>query len=147
MATGKRIRRVVRLATLLMSCLLAGTSLRADDLADLQGSWESEVKQQGATLKVVKTIVGQQETVEVFDKEKLVHRHVVLFSIEEHGDAKIFRYPPGQVTFGPRNGKELPGGAYLHRVKDDQWIAVFGMLKGDTGKVHAQVFRRVPPVQ
>lgn len=53
----------------------------ASELESLQGKWESRFQEHGKALRVLKIIDKNRETVETYDGDRLVHRHVV--SLEE----------------------------------------------------------------
>ena len=51
--------------------------VRAGDIDDLQGAWETTFEQNGRTYRAAKTIKNRIETVEVFDGERLMKRQSV----------------------------------------------------------------------
>ena len=52
----------------------------------------------------------------------------------------MFRWKNGKVTAGPQQGQALADGAFIYRLEQKQWTAVFGMLRTDTGPIYSQVF-------
>ena len=48
--------------------------------------------------------------------------------IKTDGDVKVFRWKNGKVTAGPQQGQALADGAFIYRLEQKQWTAVFGML-------------------
>ncbi len=126
---------------LLALCLVSRTAA-ADDLQTLQGTWETKVTSNGNEYRVEKVIDGQKETVRTFDGTMLLHEHVVEFEIKTDGDVKVFRWKNGKVTAGPQQGQALADGAFIYRLEQKQWTAVFGMLRTDTGPIYSQVFTR-----
>jgi len=117
--------------------------LFAGDLETLQGSWESTIQQNGKTLRIVKTIEGKSETLDVYLGKQLLRRHVVDFEIDDQGKVKTFAYRNGLITIGPTAGQKLPDGKYIYQLTKDRWTGVFGALNGDVGPVYLQIFRRV----
>jgi hypothetical protein len=79
-----------------------------------------------------------------FDGANLLHEHVVEFELKTDGDVKVFRWKNGKVTAGPQQGQPLADGAFIYRLEQKQWTAVFGMLRTDTGPIYSQVFTREP---
>ena len=117
-----------------------------DEFGDLQGTWEMVQTQNGIEQRVTKTIKDRTETVEVFVRGVLTQKHVVEFSIETFGPAKIFLWKNGQIIDGPNKGKQLPDGRFIFRIEDKTWVAVHGMLQNDRTAVTIEVFKRPPPV-
>lgn len=128
--------------------LLMGLSRRAsaDDLGDLQGQWEMKVRQNGMEQRIVKTVAGTTETVEVYAGEMLVHKHMVDFELKTFGPAKVFVWRNRRNLVGPNAGQKLPDGRYLYRLDKTRWIGIHGMLEGDRTDVLREVFERVVPV-
>ena len=112
------------------------------EVAALQGVWEARKERDGQPYEVSKEIVGYRETVRVTRAGKLEHEHAVEFELEQTGGIRIFRWKNGQVTAGPRQGQKMPDGAYVYRLKADQWIGVFGVTDKEEGPVYTEVFRR-----
>lgn len=119
--------------------------LLADDLTDLQGKWEMKTKSNGVELRVVKTIEGTKETLEVYEVDKLVQKHIVEFELTEFGPAKVFSWKLGQIVAGPRTGQKLPDGRCIYRLEKDMWIGVHGMLSGDLTGVLVEGYKRIAP--
>lgn len=123
--------------------ILLSPTLWAGDLESLQGQWEMSFQQQGRPLRVVKTIEGNRETVDVFDGEKLLKQHVVEFELETTDRVKIFTYRHGRVTRGHGTGQQVPDGSFIYRLSEDRWIGVYGVLRGDMGPGYTAEYRRV----
>lgn len=134
--------RLRNLLFVLATVVLPASSF-AGDLDSLQGSWETNFRQNERTYRAVKTIKGQTETVEVFDGEKLMKKHSVDFELDECDGIKTFTYRNGRVTFGAGAPTKLPDGKYIYRLDKDSWIGVFGALSTDSGPVYLQTFKRV----
>ena len=124
---------------------LMGRPVYGDDLADLQGKWELVLMQNGVEHRVIKTIEDQSETVEVFSNGQLTQKHVVDFTIEIAGSVKIFKWKNGRIIAGPYQGKNLPDGRFIFRLKDKKWIAVHGMLEGDRTDLMIERYVRPEP--
>ena len=115
----------------------------ASDLDKLQGDWETSFQQDGKVYRVIKTIKGQTETVEVLDGERVMKRHSVDFEIDERDGISTFTYRNGQVTFGPGSPAKLPDGKYIYRIEGDKWIGIFGAFTTDQGPAYIQTFKRL----
>ena len=132
--------------TLAISCaLFTVQSARADDLADLQGTWVMEQMQNGVVQRVTKTIKDKTETVEVFVNGVLTQKHVVDFTLDVTGPVKIFRWENGQIVGGPNKGQKLPDGKFLFRLEDKTWIGVHGLFRDDKGPLTVEVYKRPLP--
>jgi hypothetical protein len=138
------MRNVVLATLALLALCLVSRTAAADDVQSLQGTWETKVTSNGIEYRVEKSIDGQKETVRTFDGANLLHEHVVEFELKTDGDVKVFRWKNGKVTAGPQQGQPLADGAFIYRLEQKQWTAVFGMLRTDTGPIYSQVFTREP---
>ena len=85
------------LATLPSACI-------GSELESLQGKWESRFQEQGRALRVLKIIDKNRETVETYDGDKLVHRHVVTLEEKQAEGITVIHYGESEVTHGPRKG-------------------------------------------
>ena len=115
----------------------------ADDLARFQGVWEMTGTSRGKPFRVVKTIVGATETVEVYFDSELTQKHHVDFELHSHGPARVFVWKNGRITAGPRAGQALPDGRCIYRMHGDTLTCVHGMLDGDRKPFLREVYRRV----
>ena len=120
----------------------------ADDIALFQGTWEMKGVNAGVPIRVVKTIDGNNETVEVYSNGILTQKHHVKFELRAFGPAKVFLWKNGQITAGPRAGQGLPDGRFIYKIDKNTLIGVHGMLEGDKTSVLREVYKRVgdPPV-
>ncbi len=119
----------------------------ADDMLDLQGKWQMTSIRNGVEQRVVKTVAGATETVEVYIDDKLVQKHHVDFELKVFGPAKVFTWKNGRIGAGPNAGKKLPDGRFIYRLEDRIWTAVHGMLDGNKTGIVREVYQRVgdPP--
>src|SRR5947209_6637437 len=95
-----------------------------DDLKKLQGKWFlSQTERDGATIKIVKHVAGNKETVSAYRNNELFHQHDVDFEIKKTEHVTVFTYRNQRITAGPNKGlvKEGPF-SYLLQVKGDRWI-------------------------
>jgi hypothetical protein len=46
---------------------------------------------------------------------------------------------------GPRKGQKLPDGGFVYRLRQDEWIGVFGLLDDNAAPLFSEVYRRVKP--
>jgi hypothetical protein len=123
-------------------CFVPQFSL-ADDLKSLQGTWEMKGTLNGKETRVEKTVDDHQETVRTYEGETLLREHVVEFELQTDGDVSIFRWKNGKITAGPAQGQPLADGAFVYRIDGDKWTGVFGLLRSDTGQIHAEVYTRM----
>jgi hypothetical protein len=138
------MRSALLTAGAVLALCLVSRPAAADELQTLQGTWETKVTSNGREYRIVKTIDGQKETVRTFDGTTLLHEHAVEFELKTDGDVRVFRWKNGKVTAGPQQGQPLADGAFIYRLEQKQWTAVFGMLRADTGPIYSQVFTREP---
>lgn len=114
------------LATLPSACI-------ASELESLQGKWESSFQEQGRTLRVLKTVDGSRETVETYDGDRLVHRHIVTLEEKQAGDMTVMHYGESEVTHGPRKGQRGKPGSFVSKRFGNAWYNVQGLeTDGDT---------------
>ncbi len=139
------INEIVALFVLLAFIPVAFAS--EGELASLQGKWQMTTTRNGVEQRVVKTVDGPTETVEVFVNDKLVQKHHVDFEVKVFGPAKVFVWKNGRIAAGPNAGKRLPNGRFIYRIEVRTWTAVHGMLDGDKTGVLREVYQRVgdPP--
>ena len=133
---------------LALTLLVAASGVAsANDLALFQGTWEMTGTNAGNPIRVVKTIEGSKETVEVYSNGILTQKHHVDFELKAFGPAKVFLWTNGRITAGPRAGQRLPDGRFIYRIDDETLIGVHGMLEGDKTSVLREVYKRVgdPP--
>lgn len=131
-----------------LTILVATSSVvSADDLALFQGTWEMTGTNAGTSIRVVKTIEGKKETVEVYSNGILTQKHHVEFELKAYGPAKVFSWKNGQITAGSKAGQPLPDGRFIYRIGKKAIISVHGMLEGDRTSILREVFKRVgePP--
>ena len=133
-------KRLSIFATLLF--LSSGTCI-ADELALFQGKWEMKGKNAGNEIRVVKTIEGNKETVEVYSNGVLTQKHHVEFELKSFGPAKVFEWSNGRITHGPKTGKRLPDGRFIYKIDAKTLVGVHGMLDGDKTAVVREVYKRI----
>lgn len=117
----------------------------ADDLADLQRKWGMTITANGIERRVIKTIEGTSETLEVYEDTKLIQKHIVDFELKSYGPAKVFTWKNGRIVAGPRAGQKSPDGRFIYRLEKLKWIGVHGMLDGDQTEVLREVYERLTP--
>lgn len=123
---------------------------RASELELLQGKWETRFQEQGRSLRVLKIVEKNRETVETYDGDELVHRHIVTLTEKQAEGMTVMHYGESEVTHGPRKGQRGKPGAFVSRRSGDTWYNVQGLeTNGDTPLTVIQ-FKRVkepPPHQ
>ena len=115
----------------------------AADLGELQGVWEMHFQQAGRNLRAVKTIQNDIETVETYDGEALIHRHVVKIELVDVGELTVMKWQAAETTHGPRKGEKGQPGSLVSRRIGDKWVNATGLMKDDNLGVTLQVFTRV----
>ncbi len=127
---------------ILLAVILAPTTLCADDLQALQGTWETTIQLQNKPYTILKTIKDNTETYDLLLGDQLIKRHEVTFELKAIDDFSIFSYAQGRVTKGQGLGDPIPAGNYLYKLKDDTWTAIFGLQKSDQSTPFMLVFKR-----
>jgi hypothetical protein len=121
-------RAIASIALILVTALAAIS--RSDELEELQGVWESRFQHGERSLRVVKTIEGDVDTVETYDGKELVHRHVCKFELVEAEGMFVYKWGQSDVTDGPGKGAKGKPGQCVSKRLGDTWYHVFG-LRGD----------------
>lgn len=129
-------------ATAIALCLLVAYDDNPD-LLRLQGEWEMKIQQGDVTIRIVKSVKGNLETVRRYQGEQLIHEHVVEFELIETDSVKLMRWKNGRVTKGPNAGQKMADGQFIYRLEGDQWLSVFGFLKGEQRPPGIEAFSRV----
>jgi hypothetical protein len=115
----------------------------ATELESLQGKWESRFQELGRTLRVLKIIDKNRETVETYDGDKLVHRHVVALEEKQAEGITVMHYGESEVTHGPRKGQRGKPGSFVSKRFGDMRYNVQGLeTNGETAFTVIQ-FKRV----
>lgn len=121
----------MRLELLLVTAVLAtfacGENVIASELNALQGKWEFHFQQQGRQLRAVKIVEGDKETVETFDGDKLVHRHIVKLEALEANGLTIIKYGESEITDGPRKGQKGVPGSFVSKLWRNKWYNIQGL--------------------
>jgi hypothetical protein len=115
----------------------------ASELELLQGKWETQFQEQGRSLRVLKIVEKNRETVETYNGDELVHRHVVTLTEKQVEGMTVIHYGESEVTHGPRKGLRGKPGSFVSRRFKDTWYNVQGLeTNGDTPLTVIQ-FKRV----
>ena len=120
----------------------------ATELDSPQGKWESRFQEQGRALRVLKIIDRNRETVETYDGDKLVHRHVVTLEEKQAEGITVIHYGESEVTHGPRKGQRGKPGSFVSKRLGDTWYNIQGLeTNGETPFTVIQFKRVNEPVQ
>ena len=120
----------------------------ATELDSLQGKWESRFQEQGRALRVLKIIDRNRETVETYDGDKFVHRHVVTLEEKQAEGITVIHYGESEVTHGPRKGQRGKPGSFVSKRLGDTWYNIQGLeTNGETPFTVIQFKRVNEPVQ
>jgi hypothetical protein len=120
----------------------------ASEMESLQGKWESRFQEQGRNLRVLKIIEKNLETVETYDGDKLVHRHVVTLEEKQAEGITVMHYGESEVTHGPRKGQRGKPGSFVSKRLGDSWYNVQGLeTRGETPFTVIQFKRVNEPAQ
>ena len=113
--------------------LLTASASLAAELDSLQGKWESRYQDRGRAMRVLKIVEKDRETVETYDGDELVHRHVVTLQEKEAEGIIVMHYGESEVTHGPRKGQKGKPGSFVSKRFGDAWYNVQGLeANGDT---------------
>ena len=98
----------------------------AQDLKLLQGKWELLHGNGGPTLRSVKEIEGNRETLRRYDAKsgKLIREHTVEFVLSRSGDVRVF-------TFYSVGGDAKQGQSFVYKVDGQSFYDIPGLLQGD----------------
>ena len=99
------LTRLCFTATILFATCGIGS---ADDVALFQRTWEMTGTNAEGPIRVVKTIEGNNETVEVYSNKILTQKHHVEFELKAFGPAKVFVWKNGQITQGRERDNACP---------------------------------------
>lgn len=112
------------------------------DLAKLQGKWEF----QGTTVRSVKTVQGDKETVIRYNKDgEVVRAHTTTITLTVKDGIRFFRFSGIEVTEGPQKGQKSPfGGGYIYKIDGDGFYEIHGAMAGGwDGKPRVLTWTRV----
>lgn len=98
----------------------------AEDLKLLQGKWELLHAGRSATLRSVKEIDGNRETLRRYNAKsgKLIREQTVEFILSRSGDVRVF-------TFYPVGGDPKQGQSFVYKVAGESFYDIPGLLQGD----------------
>ena len=141
-----KIRKNVFISAMgfLLATLILPEMSGADELKELQGRWEFRFQENGRNLKAIKIIEGDAETVETYDGEQLVHRHIVKIEAIETEGVCVIKYGESTVTDGARKGQKGKPGSFLSKRLRSKWYNVSGMNINDETPLSVAEFTRIP---
>ncbi|MDF1745560.1 MAG: hypothetical protein P1V19_17810 [Gimesia sp.] len=125
---------------LLIAILIPGTPLLSaepapeEDYQILQGKWtRSDQDSKGSPLRVEQEISNKISKVSMYDRNgKLLHSHQAKFRLQRMREVSLFTYFDLEVLEGPNKGrKQKTPVTFVYRIKDNRFIQVEGILKGD----------------
>ena len=98
----------------------------AQDFKLLQGKWELLHGNGGPTLRSVKEIEGNRETLRRYDAKSgtLIREHTVEFVLSRSGDVRVF-------TFYSVGGDAKQGQSFVYKVDGQSFYDIPGLLQGD----------------
>lgn len=115
----------------------------AAELDSLQGKWESRFQEQGRALRVLKIIDRNRETVETYDGDKLIHRHLVTLEEKQVEGITVIFYGESEVTHGPRKGQPGKPGSFVSKRLGDTWYNIQGLETNSDTPFTVIQFKRV----
>ena len=141
-----KIRKNVFISAMgfLLATLILPEMSGADELKELQGRWEFRFQENGRNLKAIKIIDGDTETVETYDGNQLVHRHIVKIEAIETEGVCVIKYGESTVTDGARKGQKGKPGSFLSKRLRSKWYNVSGMNINDETPLSVAEFTRIP---
>ena len=130
---------------LLAICLLAIAPAVAQgaELDALQGKWETRFEDQGKSLRMLKIVEKNRETVETYDGDTLLHRHIVTLEERDANGITVMHYTESEVTYGPRKGLRGKPGCFISKRHGDTWYNVQGLETNSTVPLTVMLFKRV----
>ena len=141
-----KIRKNVFISAMgfLLATLILPEMSGADELKELQGRWEFRFQENGRNFKAIKIINDDTETVETYDGEQLVHRHIVKIEAIETEGVCVIKYGESTVTDGARKGQKGKPGSFLSKRLRSKWYNVSGMNINDETPLSVAEFTRIP---
>ncbi len=115
-----------------------------DELQELKGKWETRFQENGRNLRAIKIIDGETETVETYDGNQLVHRHVVKIEAIETEDVCVIKYGESTVTDGPRKGQRGKPGSFVSKRLKNKWYNIGGLRANEESSPTLTEFTRIP---
>jgi hypothetical protein len=131
------------IVALVVASFMSPQRLAGDELKELQGKWELRFQENGKTLKAIKTIDGNTETVETYDGNQIVHRHVVTLEAIETDDVCVIRYGESTVTDGPRKGQRGKPGSFVSKRFKNKWYNIGGLRASEEFPPSVTEFTRI----
>ena len=116
----------------------------ADELRELQGKWEFRFQENGRNLRALKIVDGDMETVETYDGNQLVHRHVVKLEAIEAEGICVIKYGESTVTDGARKGQKGKPGSFVSKRLKNKWYNVSGLNMNEETPLSVAEFTRIP---
>jgi hypothetical protein len=116
----------------------------ADELLELQGKWEFRFQENGRNLRALKIVDGDMETVETYDCNQLVHRHVVKLEAIEAEGICVIQYGESTVTDGARKGQKGKPGSFVSKRLKNKWYNVSGLNMNEETPLSVAEFTRIP---
>ncbi len=89
-----------RFAFVFLAAIVLGLQCSADELAEIQGTWEMKKVVNGVERRIVKTVETSKETFEAYEGEKLIQKHIAEIEVESQGPVKVFRWKLGRIIAG-----------------------------------------------
>ena len=141
-----KIRRNASISMLcpLLASLIFPQMAWADELRELQGKWEFRFQENGRNLRALKIIDGDMETVETYDGNQLVHRHVVKLEALETEGICVIKYGESTVTDGARKGQKGKPGSFVSKRLRNKWYNVSGLNINEETPLSVAEFTRIP---
>ena len=141
-----KIRKNVSISMLwlLVATLIFPQMARADELQELQGTWEFRFQENGRNLRALKIIDGDMETVETFDGNQLVHRHVVKLEAIETEGICVIKYGESTVTDGAKKGQRGKPGSFVSKRLRNKWYNVSGLNINEETPLSVAEFTWIP---
>ena len=135
---------VILVVGFLVATMMSPQNSAADELRELQGKWEFRFQENGRNLKAIKIIDGDTETVETYDVNQLVHRHVVKLEAIETDDVCVMKYGESTVTDGPRKGQRGKPGSFVSKRLKNKWYNIGGLRANEEFPPTVAEFTRIP---
>jgi hypothetical protein len=134
--------RTLLMITAVMLAIASGACL-GSELELLQGKWEARVQDQGRALRILKIIDQNRETVETYDGDTLLHRHVVTLEEKQAEGITVMHYGESEITFGPRRGQRGKPGSFVSARRGETWYNIQGLETSSETPLVLLQFNRV----
>jgi hypothetical protein len=116
-------------------------------LRSVLGSWEIRFKENGRSLRAIKTVKDDTEITSTFDGDTLVYEHECKIEIVETNGFTVVKRGEAIVTTGPQKGSKKPAGSCITKLDGNKWFQAHGLRGDEKNSPSLQVSTKVEPAE